>query len=344
MSGIERLERVVLLAGGLTLSLGIIACGSKSPSGPSSNGAIASVSLSAASVGTGGSVQGTVTLGAAAASGGVAVALSSSNTAVATVQTPITVPAGASSAGFTVKGVAPGSATITASLNGSTQSSTITVTSGVALASLTVNTTSIIGGSSATGTATLTGPAPADGAVVTLTSSDPVSVPATVTVPGGSASTTFRVTTRSVGGTTSATISGSYGGASASATLSVTRPTTAVANFGVTGPNETETCTLINNGNTINCTFNGSTSVAPGTITAWDWSYGVAKTFAQTTSSAVLTDPTVDCSILPPPPFPAGVTWFTMTVKLTIHDSLGNTSAEAVDNGVRLFPQGTCGY
>jgi len=33
-----------------------------------------------------------------------------------------------------------------------------------------------------------------------------------------------------------------------------------------------------------------------------------------------------------------------MTVKLTIHDSLGNTSAEAVNSGVRLFPTGTCGY
>jgi hypothetical protein len=155
---------------------------------------------------------------------------------------------------------------------------------------------------------------------------------------------TFPITTRSVGGTMSATITGSFGGASASATVSVTRPATAVASFGVTGPNETDTCTLINSGSTIDCTFNGSTSVAPGTITAWDWSYGVAKTFAQTTSSAVLTNPTVDCSIVPPPPFPAGVTWFTLTVKLTIHDSLGNTSAEAVNNGVRLFPQGTCGY
>jgi hypothetical protein len=33
-----------------------------------------------------------------------------------------------------------------------------------------------------------------------------------------------------------------------------------------------------------------------------------------------------------------------MTVKLTIHDSNGNTSPEAVDSGVRLFPQGSCGY
>ena len=112
----------------------------------------------------------------------------------------------------------------------------------------------------------------------------------------------------------------------------------------MTGPDETDTCTLIDNGNTIDCTFNGTTSTAPGTITAWDWSYGVAKAFTQTTSTPVLTRPTVDCSIIPPPPFPAGTTWFTMTVKLKIHDSLGNVSQEAVNDGVRLFPKGTCGY
>ncbi|HWF85112.1 MAG TPA: hypothetical protein VG222_09705, partial [Vicinamibacterales bacterium] len=256
----------------------------------------------------------------------------------------VTVAAGASSATITVTGVAPGTATITATASGGSQSSTVTVTSGIALSSITLSVTSVVGGNSVTGTAVLTAPAPAGGAIVALSGGDPVTVPANMTVPAGATSGTFTIATRLVGGTTSATISGSYGGASASATLSVTKPPTAIANFGVTGPNETETCTLINNGNTIDCTFNGSTSVAPGTITAWDWSYSVAKTFSQTTTSAVLTNPTVDCSLVPPPPFPAGVTWFTMTVKLTIHDSLGNTSAEAVDSGVRLFPQGSCGY
>jgi hypothetical protein len=126
--------------------------------------------------------------------------------------------------------------------------------------------------------------------------------------------------------------------------LSVTRATQATANFGVSGPTETETCTLTNNGSTLDCTFNGATSTAPGTITAWDWSFGVAKTFAQTTTGPVLTMPAVDCSIVPSPPFPAGVTWFALTVKLKVHDNLGNVSAEAVDSGVRLFPQGVCGF
>jgi len=126
--------------------------------------------------------------------------------------------------------------------------------------------------------------------------------------------------------------------------LSITRPTVATASFGVSGPSETETCTMSDAGNTLNCTFNGSTSTAPGTINAWDWSYTVATTFSQTTSGPVLTMPAVNCSFLPPPPLPAGAQWFTLIVKLKIHDSLGNVSAEAVDNGARLLPQGVCGF
>src|SRR5205085_11777575 len=125
--------------------------------------------------------------------------------------------------------------------------------------------------------------------------------------------------------------------------ISVTRPTVATARFGVSGPSETETCTLTNNGTTLDCTFNGSTSSAPGNIVAWDWSWGVATTFTQTTTGPVLTMPAINCSLLPPPPLPPGEPWFTMTVTLTIRDDLGNV-AQATDSGARLIPQGACGY
>jgi hypothetical protein len=148
-----------------------------------------------------------------------------------------------------------------------------------------------------------------------------------------------------VGGTIERTINGSYGGASKSAALTVTGPTVATASFGVTGPSETETCTLADNGATLNCTFNGSTSTAPGTITAWDWTYGVTTSLAQTTSTAVLTNPPFNCALIPPGPLPAGGNpWLTMTVTLKVHDNLGNVSALVTDAGVRLLPQGACGY
>jgi hypothetical protein len=325
----------------------MIQCGgSGSPTAPTAaTTALAGVALNATTLAAEGSAQGTVSLTAAVAAEVTNVSLSSSNPAVATVQTVVAIQAGSTSATFMVAAVAVGTATITASLNGSSrQSPALTVTARfVALSSISLSTSSVVGGNSLTGTATLTAAAPAGGAVVSLSSADPVAVPATVTVPAGAASATFTIMTRAVGGSIIGTISGSYGGGSASAALSVTRPTVATASFGVSGPTETETCTLTNNGNTLDCTFDGSTSTAPGTIIAWDWSYGVAATFTQTTSGPQLTMPGVNCSLLPPPPLPPGNPWLTMIVTLKIHDNLGNI-AEAKDSGARLLPLGVCGF
>jgi len=213
-----------------------------------------------------------------------------------------------------------------------------------ALGSISLSASTVIGGGYVTGTATLTAAAPAGGALVLLSATDPLSVPATVTIAAGTASATFTVATRVVSGTTSATISGSYGGASQSAGLSVTRASVATASFGVSGPTESDTCTLTDGGNTLDCTFNGSTSTAPGTVVAWDWSYSVAATFAQSTSGPVLTKPTVNCSLVGATQMAAGTSWFTMVVRLTIHDSDGNVSAEAINRDVRLIPLGVCGY
>jgi hypothetical protein len=344
----HRATPFVTLAATVIAAVAMIQCGgSGSTTAPTTTmPTVSGVTLNATSVAAGSTGQGTVSLTAAASTGGANISLSSSNPAVATVQTPVTIQPGSSSATFTVAAVAAGTATITASLNGSSsQSPTLTVTARpVALASISLSTSSVVGGDSVTGTATLTGAAPAGGAVVSLSGGDPVTVPASVTVPAGSTSATFSIFTRAVGGTIAGTISGSYGGASASAVLSVTRPTVATASFGVTGPTLTETCTLANNGNTIDCTFNGSTSTAPGTIIAWDWSYSVATTFKQTTPGPVLTMPSVNCSLLPLPPLPPGDPWFTMIVTLKIHDDLGNVSEEAVHTGVRLLPLGMCGF
>jgi hypothetical protein len=54
--------------------------------------------------------------------------------------------------------------------------------------------------------------------------------------------------------------------------------------------------------------------------------------------------PTVNCGLVPPPPFPDGPPWFTMVVTLRVHDSMGNVSEEAVNRGVRLIPKNVCGF
>src|SRR6266699_3917489 len=77
-----------------------------------------------------GSSTGTVTLSGPAPSGGAVIALSSSNASVASVPASVTVPAGATSASFTVNTsivLVSTSVTISGSYNGTTQSASLTV-------------------------------------------------------------------------------------------------------------------------------------------------------------------------------------------------------------------------
>ena len=92
------------------------------------------------------------------------------------------------------------------------------------LSALSISPTSVTGGSAnATGTATLTAAAPTGGAVVTLSSNNTTAatVPASITIPAGSTSGTFTVTSNTVTASTSVTITGSYGGATRTGTLTV---------------------------------------------------------------------------------------------------------------------------
>jgi hypothetical protein len=267
---------------------------------------------------------------------------------VATVPLAVTVPAAATSATFTVAAMSTGTATITATFNGISRSSTITVTGTTTPLAISLP-SSVIGGNDVTGTVTLGNPAPAGGAVVSLTGSEPVVLPPTVTVAAGSRTMTFTASTRVVSATVNSTISGSYSGATASAVLSVTPPASsaAIARFGVSGTNVTDTCQMAADGASLICTFDGSTSTAAGTITAWDWTYTIGPVgtgIARTTTTPKLEMPSANCGLLPAPPLPAGTTSFPLTVTLVIHDSLGNVSPVASDSGARVLPQGACGY
>ena len=343
----KHLMRTAASVSYLTFTLLLVAC-SSSPTSPTSETTAATtltdLSLSAASAQPGGTVQGTLTLSSAAPAGGMTVAMSSSNSAVAKVPASITIPPGSPSGTFVVSAVAQGSATIMAATSGAQRTATLTVTSVPALLSFTLSASTVVGGNSVTGTVALSAAAPAASARITLTTADPLSSPTTITVPAGATSATFAVLTRAVGGTIPGTIAAAYAGRTLSAQLFVTKPTTATAIFGVTGPTMTETCTLSNNGMTLDCTFDGSESTAPGTIVAWDWTFGVATVVAITTTGPVLSMPAVDCSLVPPPPLPSGQSWLTMPVTLRVRDDAGNVSDVAVHRDTRLFPQGSCGY
>jgi thermitase len=213
-------------AGRLNVYRALQAVGGGGPTQPS----LSSLSLNPTSVVGGNSSTGTVTLTAPAPSGGFVVNLSSSNTSVATVPSSVTVPAGATSANFTVATnpvSSVRSVTITAAAGGITRTATLTVNppaSNVTLQSLTISPTSVWGGSTATGTVTLSGPAPAGGVVVQLrSSSSRASVPSTVTVPAGATSARFTIQTRSTFWpfVETVTITATYSGVSRSAQLTV---------------------------------------------------------------------------------------------------------------------------
>jgi hypothetical protein len=187
---------------------------------------MASVAMNPASVFGGSSSTGTATLNGPAPTGGAVVTLSNTNTTAATVPASVTVAAGATGVTFSVTTTlvaAATSATITGSYNGSTQAATLPINP-VLMASVTMNPTSVKGGTPSTGTVTLNGPAPAGGAVVTLSNTNPTAatVPASVTVAAGATSVTFSVTTTVVAVSTSATISGAYNGSTQAGGLTIT--------------------------------------------------------------------------------------------------------------------------
>ena len=94
-----------------------------------------------------------------------------------------------------------------------------------ALSSVTLGPTDVTGGSSSTGTVAMNGPAPTGGAVVSLSSSDPsVTLPATATIPEGTTSTSFNVTTSPVASATTAIISAVFNGVTQTASITVEPP------------------------------------------------------------------------------------------------------------------------
>jgi len=188
---------------------------------------VISVTAASASIASGATTTGTVTLSTNAPVGGKVVTLTSSNTGVATVPVSVTVPAGFRTATFTITAgtVAVNTAvTITAGTNGSTGTASVTVTlPAAALSTLTTNVTAATGGVNVTGTVTLTRAAPTGGAVVTLASSSTTigTVPASVTVAAGATTATFTITTRTVTAASSLTITGTYLGVSKAVAITV---------------------------------------------------------------------------------------------------------------------------
>ena len=180
---------------------------------------IRSLDPSSLSVTQGGSGTLTVTL-AAAQTTATSVALLSGNPGIASVPASVTVPAGQVSATFAVAAASPGSADITASVNGTSAVSHVTVTPAPpTVVSLLPAVSSVTLGASTTLTLTLSAAQSTDTTVpVAASPADIVSAPAQVVVPAGQTSVTVTIGTVAFG---QAGVTATLNGSSASAVVNV---------------------------------------------------------------------------------------------------------------------------
>jgi len=167
-------------------------------------------------------------------------------------------------------------ATITASLNGQSVHAALTVTPPpLALKDITVTPSSVLGTQSATATVDLTGPAPAGGASVALSNSDPsAQIPASVAIAAGQASASVTVTTSSVSSIVTATLTAAAFGGTQSTTLTINPYT--VTSIGlnptsVIGTNPSTATVTINaaapvGGLTINLSSSSGAAQTPATV------------------------------------------------------------------------------
>ena len=183
--------------------------------------------------------------------------------------------AGSTGASFSVTAqpvTAAGTATISAAAGGITRTAVLTVSPGAAggtggaVASVTLSPTTVSSGTNATATVTLDGPAPAGGTAVGVSSNNvaAATVPPNVTVPAGSTSTTFTVTSHPVATPDFAAISATAGQVTQTAVLNV-NPAAGV----VTLLSLSITPTLISGGNTATgtVTLNGAAPVGGAAVT-----------------------------------------------------------------------------
>lgn len=209
---------------------------------------IASLQPASSTITQGGTGTLTVTM-SAAQSTSTTIAVSSSAPSIASVPTSVTVPAGQTSTSITVPGNTPGTAVITASLNGTSATSTVTVTPNLpTIVAVEPPTASLNLGATGTLTVRISAVQSSVTAIqVTTAPTGIVTVPATVTVPAGQLTTTISVTAAALG---SAMVHVSLNSSMAEALVQVTPPPPAIVSLlpsplpVVIGANGTLTVTL----------------------------------------------------------------------------------------------------
>src|ERR1022692_1362799 len=228
-------------------------------------------------VASGASTTCTVSLNQSASSG-TTVTLSDNN-ALLTIPASVAVPAGASSANFTATVgtiTTTQSATITATLNRASQSTTLSLAAPMLVSALGCNSSSVNSGASTTCTVTLNQSAPTGGTVVALSDNNAsLTVPALLTIAASATSATFTATVGTIITTRSATITATLNGASQTATLTLVAPVLISAltcNATALDSGASATCTLTlsapapTGGVTVSVSANSSALTVPASV------------------------------------------------------------------------------
>lgn len=160
---------------------------------------ISSLVLNPTSIPGGATSTGTVTISGPASNGGQLVTIANDNNSTVTTPVSITIPAGATSATFTIDSnpnvVTQAVVKITATVEGDSKSANLTVSPW--LEAFTLSNTTVVGGNPVAARVTLAFPAPAGGMTVNLSSSVPTiaTMPPSITVAEGTTTSVFDVTT-----------------------------------------------------------------------------------------------------------------------------------------------------
>ena len=240
---------------------------------------VSSLACSPATINTPGSSSCTVTISAAAPTGGTAVALSSNSSSLA-VPASVTVASGATSAAFTATASAVSSnqtAVVTASLNSTSATASIALVDPVLVSSLACSPTTLASGAGSSCTVTLSSAAPSGGTTVALSSNNGLlTVPASVAVAASSKTGTFTATAGTISSNQSATVTASLNSSSATATISLTAPVMTVSSVSC-NPNSvacgsSTSCTLTlsgsapSGGTTVTLSSNNSAVTVPASV------------------------------------------------------------------------------
>jgi hypothetical protein len=223
--------------------------------------ALSTFTLAPATIAGGKISAGEVVLTDQAPAGDAVIRLRSSRPDIAPVPATFTVPSWTNRRTFHITPAVVSSPTtvqISATYGLVTITRTLTVVP-PALKQLYLNPTTVIGGcGTSAGRIVLTGSAPAGGAVVPLSNTNPrATVPSTVTVPAGADTRTFSVSTAPVTASASGTVTASYGGVSQSLSLTV-RPIR--AQLLTLSPNRVRGGTMVSGVVTLEC------PAAPGAV------------------------------------------------------------------------------